>query len=48
MDHEEARFLHRISVKGPPAWELPRGDSPEWLAEHIAGGYVTPAETLEA
>lgn len=46
MDHSQARFLHRISVKGKPSWELPRNDPQEWLAMHVAGGYVTPAQSL--
>jgi hypothetical protein len=34
-----ARFLYRISVKGPPCLTLPRRDADEWIAEHIAQGY---------
>ena len=41
MDDPEARFLHRISVKGAPSWELPRADAETWLATHVAGGYRT-------
>ena len=46
VDHPQARFLHRISVKGVPKWELPRADPEEWRSTHIAGGYMTPAETV--
>lgn len=46
LGHSHARFLHRISVKGVPKWELPRGDPEEWRSTHVAGGYMTPAETV--
>ena len=45
---DDARLLYRLSCKGEPALSLPRQDDPDWLAAHIAGGYVTPQEMLDA
>lgn len=42
----DARLLYRLSCKGEPVLSLPRRDSPDWLASHIAGGYSTPQEIL--
>jgi alpha-ketoglutarate-dependent taurine dioxygenase len=44
---EDARLLYRLSCKGEPALVLPRNDAPQWLEEHIAGGYRTPAEIID-
>lgn len=44
---DDARLLYRLSCKGEPALVLPRNDAPEWLEEHIAGGYRTPAEIID-
>ena len=43
---DDARLLYRLSCKGGPALLLPRNDPPEWLEEHIAGGYATPREII--
>eukprot|EP01051_Picozoa_sp_SAG22_P010428 SAG22_NODE_939_length_6404_cov_3.836003_6_plen_167_part_00 len=43
-----ARFMYRASVKGAPALELPRLDSEEWVAAHIADGYRTPMADIVA
>ena len=43
---DDARLLYRLSYKGEPALPLPRRDSPEWLAAHIAGSYSTPQEII--
>ena len=45
-DVEDARLLYRLSCKGAPALTLPRTDSADWLAEHVPGGYRTPAEVI--
>ena len=47
-DDRGARFLYRASVKGSPSLTLPRPDTEEWLATHIAGGYRTAREDIEA
>ena len=44
---EDARLLYRLSCKSNPALMLPRNDDPEWLDEHISGGYATPQEILD-
>ena len=44
---DDARLLYRLSSKGEPALSLPRKDDPEWLATHIAGGFVTPREIID-
>ena len=44
---DNARLLYRLSCKGEPALSLPRNDDPEWLAEHVGGGYATPQEILD-
>ena len=44
---DDARLLYRLSCKGEPALSLPRQDEPDWLAAHVAGGYVTPQEILD-
>ncbi|MGA1196940.1 MAG: TauD/TfdA dioxygenase family protein [Candidatus Latescibacterota bacterium] len=44
---DDARLLYRLSCKGEPALSLPRQDAPEWLEEHINGGYVTPKEIID-
>ncbi len=43
---DDARLLYRLSCKGAPAVLLPRRDSAEWLAAHIAGAYVTPTAMI--
>ncbi len=44
---DDARLLYRLSCKGEPALSLPRRDSPDWLAAHVAGGYETTREILD-
>jgi alpha-ketoglutarate-dependent taurine dioxygenase len=43
---DDARLLYRLSCKGEPALTLPRNDPTEWLAAHVTGSYVTPADIL--
>jgi hypothetical protein len=45
-DDPSARFMYRASVKGPPSLSLPRPDTEEWLQDHIAGAYRTPADEV--
>ena len=47
-DVTDARLMYRLSCKGEPALSLPRKDEEGWLRKHIAFGYTTPAEILEA
>ena len=44
---DDARLLYRLSCKGESALSLPRRDSAEWLAAHIAGSYSTPQEIID-
>ena len=40
------RLLHRVSVKGEPASELPRSDDRRWAEAHVRG-YRSAAAVLE-
>jgi alpha-ketoglutarate-dependent taurine dioxygenase len=35
----DARLMYRISCKGSPSFDLPRGDSKAWIDEHISPPY---------
>jgi alpha-ketoglutarate-dependent taurine dioxygenase len=39
---DDARLMYRISCKGSPSYELPRGDSKAWIDEHISPPYQSP------
>ena len=41
-DEKDVRLLYRISAKGPPCYQLPRADPPEWIAANITPPYTTP------
>ena len=41
---EDARLMYRISCKGEPSFNLPRGDSDEWITDNILPPYRSPAE----
>ena len=39
---DDARLMYRISCKGSPSLELPRGDSNAWIDQHISPPYQSP------
>lgn len=41
-DPADGRLLYRISCKGEPCSQLPRGDAEAWIQEHIEPPYESP------
>ena len=44
---DDARLMYRLSCKGEPMLHLPRMDDPDWLEEHIAGGYTSDTSIFQ-